>query len=62
MIAVDLARQLNETGWPDTPVMAMDDSGRAYTIQAVGNEAQTDDGEGHVTSTGATVWLTLEEL
>jgi hypothetical protein len=62
VIAFDLVRLVKAAAWQDTVVTARDEQGRVYRIAAVENEPQSDDGEGHVTSTGPTVWLTLEEL
>lgn len=61
MIAGDLVRRVKSVAWEDTQLAARDEQGRVYRIVDVTNEPQSDDGEGHATSTGPTVWLTLEE-
>lgn len=61
MIARDLIFKITRDSHPDDHVMAMDDTGRLWNIMDVTYEPVSDDGEGHATSTGATIWIKLEE-
>lgn len=45
----------------DDLVMAEGANRVSHYVTAIRVEPQSDDGEGHVTSTGGTVWLALEE-
>lgn len=61
MTGADLHRELSELD-RNVDVFAKDGDGRVFAIIAVTYEPAEDDGKGHATSTGATIWVDLEEL